>query len=53
MDKICIEAQYGAALSREEVHAAFDRYVDKLSGSLKKILLLPPDATRKHSVAGW
>lgn len=53
MDKICIEAQYGAALSREEVHAAFDRYVDKLSGSLKKILLLPPDTTRKHSVAGW
>jgi nickel-dependent lactate racemase len=52
MEKICLTASQGTILAHDQVDAVMDRYVDGLPGGLKKILLLPPDATRKHSGLG-
>jgi nickel-dependent lactate racemase len=52
MEKICLAASQGTILSTDQVDTALDRYVDDLPGGLEKILLLPPDATRKHSGLG-
>ncbi len=53
MEEICCQTQPGDALSPEQVHEVFDSYVAALPADLRNILLLPPDATRKHSGAGW
>lgn len=53
MEKICIQAQSEKAISPQQVHEIFDRYIHTLPPRLKNILLLPPDGTRRHSGAGW
>ena len=40
MEKIRIEAHEGGALSDDQVHNAFDRYLDAILRSVKNILLL-------------
>lgn len=39
-------------LTEHEQSSLLDRYLDALDSDLKKVLLIPPDHTRKHSGAG-
>ena len=41
-----------APISWEDAYALLQQFASSLDGTIKKVLLIPPDYTRKHSGAG-
>jgi len=52
MDTLSLEANSGGSIDREELEAFLEGYTDNMSDEIDCVLIIPPDATRKHSRAG-
>ncbi len=52
MGNFAFTAGRDESFTENRLKELLDKYIDTLSRKIKKILILPPDATRKHSGAG-